>query len=271
MPTTPTAPRPVLIGRNSRFAPGSVSEPRPAERFFSQHHFAAARSASSSMSSGGKPARTVDRAVLRQQDDDAHLQHQRDLMHRRPQQIVEIRRARQLAAELIQLLGGARPLSRDDRLRAHARGQVAGDHRGDGEEEQRDDVLRVGDGEGVERRQEEEVVGQHADESRRTAPATGRTPPRTPAPRSGTPSRRWRRPASGAAGARRRARPRRRRGCRDRPCASPRRAPRTRRGFDASLLRRRAHARRRRPPCGSAAAPASRGTAPATTPAAAAR
>ena len=53
MPTTPTAPRPVFIGMNSRFAPGSVSEPRPAAWFFSQHHFAAARSAASSVSSGG--------------------------------------------------------------------------------------------------------------------------------------------------------------------------------------------------------------------------
>ena len=94
------------------------------------------------MSSGGKPARTATRAVLGQQDDDAHLQHQRDLMHGRPQQIVEVRRARQLAAELIQFLGGARALARRDRLRAHPRGEIAGDHRGDGEEEQRDDVLR---------------------------------------------------------------------------------------------------------------------------------
>ena len=31
MPTMPMAPRPVRMGRNSRFAPGSVSEPRPAD------------------------------------------------------------------------------------------------------------------------------------------------------------------------------------------------------------------------------------------------
>ena len=106
-----------------------------------------------------------DPPILRQQDDDTHLQHQRDLMHGRPQQIVKIRRARQLAAELVQLLGGARPLSRDDRLRPHTRGQIAGDHRGHAEEEQCGDVLRVGDGECVERRQKEEVVGQHADKA----------------------------------------------------------------------------------------------------------
>ncbi len=113
------------------------------------------------MSSGGKPARTVDRASLGQQDDDAHLQHQRDLMHRGPQQVVEIRDARELAAELIELLGGARTLTRHDRLGTTRGGQVAGDHRGDAEEEQRGDVLRILDGERVERWQEEEVVGQH--------------------------------------------------------------------------------------------------------------
>ena len=53
MPTTPMAPRPVCIGRNSRLAPGRVSEPRPAARSFSQVHFAAAMSASSRVSSGG--------------------------------------------------------------------------------------------------------------------------------------------------------------------------------------------------------------------------
>ena len=53
MPTTPIAPRPVRMGRNNRLAPGSVSEPRPAERLFSQAQFAAARSALSRISSGG--------------------------------------------------------------------------------------------------------------------------------------------------------------------------------------------------------------------------
>ena len=53
IPITPMAPRPVCMGRNRRLAPGSVSEPRPAARSFSQAHFAAARSASSSVSSGG--------------------------------------------------------------------------------------------------------------------------------------------------------------------------------------------------------------------------
>ena len=46
-------PRPVRIGRNRRLAPGSVSAPRPAGRSLSKAHCAAARSASSSLSSGG--------------------------------------------------------------------------------------------------------------------------------------------------------------------------------------------------------------------------
>ena len=59
MPIMPIGPRPVRIGRNSRLAPGSVSEPRPALRSFSQAHLAAATSASPSMSSGGYPALTT--------------------------------------------------------------------------------------------------------------------------------------------------------------------------------------------------------------------
>ena len=42
---SPIAPRPVRSGRNSRLAPGSVSEPRPAGRSLSQAQLAAARSA----------------------------------------------------------------------------------------------------------------------------------------------------------------------------------------------------------------------------------
>ena len=124
--------------------------------------------------------------------DDAHLQHQRDLVGGRPEQVVQRDGAGELAAEAVELLGGrARAAAPTSAWRAHPRGQVAGDHRDDGEEEQRDDVLGIGDGEGVERRQEEEVVGQHAERGRRTATATGRRRRRWPAPRSGRPARRW--------------------------------------------------------------------------------
>ncbi len=52
-PMTPTSPRSVRSGRNRRLAPGSVSEERPATWPRLQLHLAAARSASSSSSSGG--------------------------------------------------------------------------------------------------------------------------------------------------------------------------------------------------------------------------
>ena len=175
MPITPTAPRPVCIGRNSRFAPGSVSAPRPAGVVLLP--------APARRGEVGVVQRVLrreagahhDAFLVRQQQHDAHLQHQRDLVDRGPQQIVEVRRHRQLAAEQIQLLGGARAGSRRDRLGAHPRGQIAGDHRRHGEEEQRDDVFRIGDGEGVERRQEKEIIGQRAERRRRTTPAKGRT------------------------------------------------------------------------------------------------
>ena len=101
-----------------------------------------------------------DRALLRQQDHHRHLQHEGDLIGGGPEQIVQGHRAAELAAEEIEILRRLRPLARGQRLAAHARGQIARDQGDDGEEEQRDDVLGIGDGEGIERRQEEEVVGQ---------------------------------------------------------------------------------------------------------------
>ena len=53
-----------------------------------------------------------DRAVLRQQQHDAHLQHQRGLVGGRPEHVVERADARELAAEGVERLGGARPADR---------------------------------------------------------------------------------------------------------------------------------------------------------------
>ena len=66
-----------------------------------------------------------DRAVLRQQQHDAHLQHQRGLIGGRPQHVVERADAGQLAAEGVERLRRARALVRGHGLRAHARGDVA--------------------------------------------------------------------------------------------------------------------------------------------------
>ena len=79
--------------------------------------------------------------AFRQQQHHAHLQHRRDLIGRRPQQIVERDDARELAAEEIEIFGRLGALARRHRLVAHPRRQIAGDHRDDREEEQRDDVL----------------------------------------------------------------------------------------------------------------------------------
>ena len=53
LPTSPSRSLESCMGRNSHFAPGSVSEPLPVDLLFCQAHLAAARSASASMSSGG--------------------------------------------------------------------------------------------------------------------------------------------------------------------------------------------------------------------------
>ena len=70
-----------------------------------------------------------DRAVLRQQQHHAHLQHQRDLVGGGPQHVVERAGAGELAAEGVERLGGARraPIAAIG-LRAHARGEI-GDQR----------------------------------------------------------------------------------------------------------------------------------------------
>ena len=94
------------------------------------------------------------------------LQHRGDLIGGRPQQIVERHRAGELAAEEVELLRGPgarwRAVTAWSRMRAV---RLLAMHRDDREEEERDDVFGIGDGEGVERRQEEEIVGEHADEA----------------------------------------------------------------------------------------------------------
>ena len=82
-----------------------------------------------------------------------------------PEQIIERRGACELAAEKVEFLGDARPLPRRDRLGADARGKIARDERHDREKEQGDDVFGIGDGECVERRKEEKIIGKNADET----------------------------------------------------------------------------------------------------------
>ncbi len=116
---------------------------------------------------GRRVRRREDRfAALREQKQhDLEVQHQGDVVGARPEQILEGDGVVELAAEEIELLGGLGPLARGDRLAAHPRGEVADDDRHDHEGDHRDHILRVGDRRGVERRQEEEVVGDHAEQA----------------------------------------------------------------------------------------------------------
>ena len=78
-----------------------------------------------------------------------------------------------LAAERVELGGRFGAGARRHDLRAGRGGQVADDDRHQREEEQSDDVFGIGNREGVERRDEEEIEGQHAQASTQTATAIG--------------------------------------------------------------------------------------------------
>src|SRR5690242_21858046 len=85
-------------------------------------------------------------------------------MAERPKQIVELADPRNLAAEGIELGRGLGAGLRGEGLAARASGQIAGEDRDDPEEDQRHDVRGVGDREGVDRRQEKEIVSEYREE-----------------------------------------------------------------------------------------------------------
>ena len=114
---------------------------------------------------GRKPGLDNKTAVLGQKHDDTNLQHQGDLMHGCPEQIVERCNGGELAAEKIKLLGDPRALPRGDRLGPDPRGEIARDQRHHGKKEQDDDILGIGNGECVERRQEKKIIRKNADET----------------------------------------------------------------------------------------------------------
>ncbi len=114
-----------------------------------------------------------DGAVARQQQHDAHFQHQRGLIGGRPQHVVERAGAGELAAEGVKRFDGAHAGLRRHRLHAAARGDVGDDDGDEGEQSEGRDIVRIGDGERVDRRQKEKVVGQRrhdAGEQRRPEP-----------------------------------------------------------------------------------------------------
>ncbi len=111
---------------------------------------------------GRVAGRDRDAPRLRQEHHDPDLQHRRDLEHRRPQHVVEVAATRELAAEAVERLRGAGAPLGDHGFRAGPGREVRHEERHHREEEQGRDIARVRDGEGVERRQEEEVVAQRS-------------------------------------------------------------------------------------------------------------
>ena len=180
------AERLVRIGTNSQRPPGKVSVPRPVGRSASHDQRAAARSASLERRRRAERRRCRSSwfRSSRHQDHDLGVQQSRQVGDDDPQQVVEVDDAGDLAAEGIELGGGARLAPRRLGLRARARGERAGGDRHEHEEEQRHDVGRVGDGELVERRQEEEVVGRARSEPE--TQSDGTSPWRAAATRTGT-------------------------------------------------------------------------------------
>jgi hypothetical protein len=74
-----------------------------------------------------KPGLHDEIVILRQEQDDAHLQHRGDLMRCRPHEFVECRETAELAAEALELFGDARALPRGDRSSPEARRVTARD------------------------------------------------------------------------------------------------------------------------------------------------
>ena len=174
---TPMAPRPVRIGRNRRFAPGRVSEPRPAGAIVLPRPFRR------------RDVRIIenifrrvaglhhDGAVLRQQQHHPHLEHQCGLIGGRPQHVIERADAGQLAAESIEQLDRTHALMGGHGPGPPARGKMRHDDGHDREQHERGDIVRIGDREGIDRRQEEEIVAERGGDGgrkRRQQPVTHR-------------------------------------------------------------------------------------------------
>ena len=118
---------------------------------------------------GGVSGLDLDGAVVGKQQDDADFQHERDLIGRGPEHVIECAHSGKLAAEHIKRLGSACPAHRGQSEAARPRRDIGHDDGHDGEEQDRHHVARVGDREGVIRFGEEEIVAErrrHAGEQR---------------------------------------------------------------------------------------------------------
>ena len=102
----------------------------------------------------------------RHQEDRANFQHRRDLVGSRPQEIVKVADAGDLAAEGVQFRRSFRSQSRGHNLSSGPRRQIADNDRDSQKEKQRQDIFGVRDSKGVERWNKKEIVGQHAHNGR---------------------------------------------------------------------------------------------------------
>ena len=95
------------------------------------------------------------------------------------------------AREFVEPPHGAHAAGRNTRLLAHAAGQRRGDDRDDQEDHQRQQLVWFGDGEGVERLDEEEIVDEKRQHRGDRSPARCRSSRPSQAPPAGTPSTGW--------------------------------------------------------------------------------
>ncbi len=140
------AERLVRIGTNSQRPPGRVSVPRRSAASASHDQRAAARSASLEIAVGRKAARSAslpcpDGPSSGIRIATSRVQQPGQMGDHDPQQVVEVDDARDLAAEGIELGGGAGLAPGRLGLGARARGQRARHDRHDHEEEQRQQTL----------------------------------------------------------------------------------------------------------------------------------
>ena len=118
-----------------------------------------------------------DRVVFGQQQHDPHFQQQRGLIGGSPKHVVERSGAGQLAAERIEGLGDARAFGSGLCLGAASRRHARHDDGHEREKPERHHVVRIGDRQRIDRRQEEKIVrqrGRHARQQRRQQPEPDR-------------------------------------------------------------------------------------------------
>ena len=99
-------------------------------------------------------------AVLFEQNRGCAAEHRLDLAGRSLRYVVQARQSRKLASELVEPPRAPHPLLGNPRLVPHPAGQRGGDHGDNEKHEQRQQLIRLGDRECVERLDEEEIVGQ---------------------------------------------------------------------------------------------------------------